>query len=735
MHSTRCSLIGALVASLLALPVLAQDHVYVTTPGAGAVVAVDSNSLQVAGNTVVGANPSQIIVDHQRARVYVANTGSDSISVIDRPSNAVLQTITVGDQPTAVAVTPNGETLYVGIAGGQVQVVDIASASVQTTINVGGSSGIAITPDGTRAYVSGGQIYVIDTKTNTVTQSISVGPDMSAQYVVIKPDGNKAYVTANALFGGSIAVLDLNTNTISKWMAGNGLTGYIAIAPDGSRVYVSDQAHWVDTGYAAGFMPGRTVSVFDTASDRYIGRIDLGADGNVWNLQNTGYGLAVSADRSVVYIAVPRISRLLVASTSTHQVLSSVPLNGLRNVATATGGVPYVPYLLTAADDSAITPVVGGIAIGNVRANDLLGGIPVTNSNTSLSVLDASPALSLDLATGAVLVADATPVGSYQMSYRLCEVTSPSNCDEANVSVTIRAQYAIDAVDDIATGTPGRAVLASVLGNDRLNGLAATRSNVRISLLSASSDSLNFDTNTGSVSISNSAAPGAHSLVYQICEIASPANCDSAAVIINVSLLPIDAVDDSGSISRLGGTAAANVLANDRFANAAANTTRVGLSQVSSSHNAIGLNTTSGAVTIAAGANPGSYSLTYRICELARADNCDEAQVNIIVTSYLIDAVNDSARASSKRASIALASMLTNDRFAGATANLTSVQLRQVSLVPANNMIRLDLTDGSVDILGRTSSGLYTLSYEICERANLSNCDIATVSVDLSGGG
>jgi len=58
-----------------------------------------------------------------------------------------------------------------------------------------------------------------------------------------------------------------------------------------------------------------------------------------------------------------------------------------------------------------------------------------------------------------------------------------------------------------------------------------------------------------------------------------------------------------------------------------------------------------------------------------------------------------------------------------------------VSLTPANNKIKLDLSDGSVDVLGKTESGLYLLVYKICEIGNPTNCDQATVTLDLSGGG
>ena len=85
-------------------------------------------------------------------------------------------------------------------------------------------------------------------------------------------------------------------------------------------------------------------------------------------------------------------------------------------------------------------------------------------------------------------------------------------------------------------------------------------------------------------------------------------------------------------------------------------------------------------------------------------------------------------------ASTAIANVLANDRLGGAPATLANVTLSFVSLTPANSKIRLDLTDGSVDVLGKTESGLYLLVYEICEIAMPTNCARATVRLDLSGG-
>jgi hypothetical protein len=86
-----------------------------------------------------------------------------------------------------------------------------------------------------------------------------------------------------------------------------------------------------------------------------------------------------------------------------------------------------------------------------------------------------------------------------------------------------------------------------------------------------------------------------------------------------------------------------------------------------------------------------------------------------------------------KVANTVLASVLTNDWLGSARATPSNVALSQVSLTPANSKIRLDLADGSIDVLGKTNSGLYSLKYEICEIDMPTHCARATARIDLSG--
>jgi hypothetical protein len=286
--------------------------------------------------------------------------------------------------------------------------------------------------------------------------------------------------------------------------------------------------------------------------------------------------------------------------------------------------------------------------------------------------------------------------------------------------------------DSGGTTLPARTVIANVLANDTLGGTAATTARVTFSTVSSTAGGLTLDA-SGSVSVAVGAGLGPQTLTYRICEIADPTNCDDADVTVTVNPFPIDAVNDSGTARRSGGTAVANVLANDRFAAAPATVARVRLSQIASTNGGVVLDTATGAVTVAAGTPIGTFTLSYRICEIATPSNCDDAAVTVSVLPYAVAAVADFAKGSSKVANTVLASVLTNDRLGGAPATVANVAISFRSLSPANNQIRLDSTDGSVDVLGKTSSGTYFMTYEICEIAVPTNCARTSVRIDLSG--
>ncbi|HEY0183300.1 MAG TPA: hypothetical protein VGC09_10885, partial [Rhodopila sp.] len=236
--------------------------------------------------------------------------------------------------------------------------------------------------------------------------------------------------------------------------------------------------------------------------------------------------------------------------------------------------VPVQPNPIVANDDDASgAPVVGhagGTAVANVLANDSLSGAVPTLGNVVLSVTvpSSNPGVLLNTATGEVTVATGTSTGTYTLTYQICEQLNPANCDTALVTVAVAAA-AIDAVDDTAgpvNGSAGGTAVINVLTNDTLNAASVDPADVILTSTNSGPLTINAD---GTVDVAPNTPAGPYTATYQICEVLNPANCDGATVTVTVNAATIDAVDDDASgtpvSGQAGGTAVANVLANDVF--------------------------------------------------------------------------------------------------------------------------------------------------------------------------
>jgi len=132
--------------------------------------------------------------------------------VIDTAANTMIATIPVGLAPSGVAITPDGSRVYVtNQSGGDVSVIDRSTNTVIATVPVGfGPFGIAISNDGTRAYVAlRASISVIDTSTSAVVATIPFL--FNPLFLDFTPDGTRLYVTT---VDSSVGVIDAASNTV-----------------------------------------------------------------------------------------------------------------------------------------------------------------------------------------------------------------------------------------------------------------------------------------------------------------------------------------------------------------------------------------------------------------------------------------------------------------------------------------------------------------------------------------
>ena len=204
-------------------------------------------------------------------RAYVANFSDSTVSVIDTTTNRVVGTIPVGSGPTAVAVKPDGTRAYVANYNeATVSVIDTNAQSANynkviktiaipwgETGSVSGVNRLAVSPDGTKVYVSGidNTVSLIDTATNTISDPYDVAFETSD--MAVSPDSSRLYIADYG--GGSIHIRDAKTmqNMGNILLEGTVFPQDIVVSPNGKRIYAL-------TAVYESFSIHHTVSVIDT---------------------------------------------------------------------------------------------------------------------------------------------------------------------------------------------------------------------------------------------------------------------------------------------------------------------------------------------------------------------------------------------------------------------------------------------------------------------------------------
>jgi YVTN family beta-propeller protein len=191
---------------------------------------------------------------------YVTDAGApgtigNTITPIDLATDKTLPAITVGLGPQGIAITPNGKRAYVadagaivsgqtGAFGSTVTPVDLTTGTALAPITVGNAPiGIAITPDGSTALVTNlnsGSVSPINLATDTASAPIAVEGSPIA-VAVSSADPTMAYVAdaiSTAAPAGNVTPINLASDTAgAPIVVGKNPQG-IAMSPDGRTAWV-----------------------------------------------------------------------------------------------------------------------------------------------------------------------------------------------------------------------------------------------------------------------------------------------------------------------------------------------------------------------------------------------------------------------------------------------------------------------------------------------------------------
>lgn len=198
------------------------------------------------------------------------------------------------------------------------------------------------------------------------------------------------------------------------------------------------------------------------------------------------------------------------------------------------------------------------------------------------------------------------------------------------LSIATSAYSAVNAVNDTFTGnfsSFGYSFATTVTANDIYSGT------VTVTQISTTHRGINLSGTN--VTVAANVPPGTYTIVYQLCDNATPQSCDTATITIIIEPT-VEAVNDETVIAySVSSTILGNIHSNDMLNGLPATTSNTDFTVLTAlpagmTYNASGVFTSTGVA-------PGKYVIQYQLCEAVTfpntAINCDTATFTIYVTT------------------------------------------------------------------------------------------------------
>ncbi|UBB24818.1 OmpA family protein [Pseudoxanthomonas japonensis] len=693
------------------------------------VLAATSSLAQTASNTVTVSPPTGVIDPVCEVGNPLCNSATDT--------DTVLYGVTLGKQWSG------------GVAGNAVALTIGGTGVVNAT--AGSSSAPGTTTHATAGVPGGTSI--------TLTEAFSVG-DVAGYVVTLSCNGASVPVTvdtstqvATATFTtpATGAVVCEYTNTALSQT----LTKALTSNADG------DNSGTVSLGDVLTY----TVTVTNTSTTGNLANVVV-SDSKITPGSTTCASVAPGATCVLAGTYLVTAADVAAGSISNTATATSpvCPVGSADPACTRTVVTPAAPLSQTLA--KALTHHADGDNSGTVSLGDVLTyTVTVTNIGTtgnltnvvvsdsritpgSATCASVAPAATCVLVGTYVVTAADVAAGNIRntatVTSPVCAVGSTGPACSTTVD-TPTAHRVIDAVDDAYTGISGAAGNTNVgnayTGNDTLNNQPVNPTDI-VGAVTTPATPINggpvpvLDAATGVVSVPAGTPAGSYTIAYRICERVDPTNCDTATITVTVTAPAIDAVDDiSPSINGSTGGTTPSVLTNDTLNGQPVDPSEVTLTPGAGPNPGLTMNP-DGTITVAPGTPAGTYAYPYQICEVANPTNCDSANATVIVGAAPIVANDDTYTGINGATGNANAgNAYTNDTLNGQPITdvfaITGAVLTPATPINGGPVPVLDPTTGVVGVPAGTPAGSYTITYQICERLNATNCDPATITVTV----
>lgn len=226
------------------------------------------------------------------------NTSSTGIIVIDEVNGTHKYVVST----TLTNYFPDSSSGNISINGKPENYTIVFYKEFSTVYN---GSGIAITPNGSMAYVAdtlGKALLKFNLQEGKLVGEINL--TFKPLAIAITPNGSYAYVHSSELLNGSVVVINLNTGQVRTFETYSSLITSIAISPSGHYAYILGFSLSKDT---------YEINVINTSSETEVKNISLNLGLSV-DYPGT---MALSPNGSLAYVTLPNenLTRILNLST------------------------------------------------------------------------------------------------------------------------------------------------------------------------------------------------------------------------------------------------------------------------------------------------------------------------------------------------------------------------------------------------------------------------------------
>jgi len=206
---------------------------YVTTELANSITVIDPKSLRIVSSIPTGQRESHMLAITRDGRHgYTANVGPGTVSAIDLVAKKTLAIIPISRQTQRISLSVDDHWAFTADqTAPRLAVIDTSTNKLRTWVKLPTVAyGTAPTLDGQWLLITlpdTNEVGVLEIATMKLARTVAV--DKMPQEILVRPDGEVAYVSCQA--AGKIAALNLKTWNVDKFITAGPDADGLAWAP------------------------------------------------------------------------------------------------------------------------------------------------------------------------------------------------------------------------------------------------------------------------------------------------------------------------------------------------------------------------------------------------------------------------------------------------------------------------------------------------------------------------